>query len=128
MGAWQILDRRVLLDGSPWYRIEEQRVQLPDRSVISYPRVLMRDYAIVVASTPAADLLSLRMYRHGLEREAIDLPTGVMEVGEDPLAAAQRELRPGRFELLSAASALAMAYVHLSGEGQGPTTSARRDP
>lgn len=189
---WRILERQVLVDRAPWYRIEEQRVALPNGTEIDYPRMHLRDYAIVVALTPAGDLLTLRVYKHGIGRETVDLVAGLIEDGEGALRAAQRELREetgyegdewislgsfvvnsnygcgrmhaflardarrttephsadledaelilrplgdaiedlrsGRFELLSAASALAMAYVHLPGEGLVASTSARRDP
>ncbi len=138
----------------------------------------LRDYAIVVALTPAGELLTQRAYKHGVGHETLDLVAGLIEDGEDPLHAAHRELleetgyqgnhwtalgsyvvnsnygsgrmhafiardvvrvtepnsgdledlelilrplaqavedlRAGRFELLSAAAALALAFVHLN--------------
>lgn len=176
--SWRVLERRVLVDRLPWYRIEEQRIELPDGRVVeAFPRMDLRDYAIVVALTPADEVLVQRLYKHGLGRVAFDLVAGLVEDSEEPLAAAQRELREetgyesgdwsalgsyvvnsnygcgrmhafvarharpvtqpnsgdleemelvlrpftvavedlraGRFELLSAASALALAFVHL---------------
>lgn len=89
-----MLERRTLIDRLPWYRIEEQRIELPDGRVIDdFPRMDLRDYAIVVALTPARELLTHRMYRHGVGRVTLDLVAGLIEDGEEPLLAAQRELR-----------------------------------
>ncbi len=92
--GWRVLERRTLIDRSPWYRIEEQRVQLPDGRVVDgFPRMELRDYSIVVALTPAGELLTQRAYKHGVGHLTLDLVAGLIEDGEDPLHAAQRELR-----------------------------------
>ena len=91
---WRVLERRTLIDRLPWYRIEEQRIELPDGRVIDgFPRMDLRDYAIVVALTPAREVLTHRMYKHGVGRVTLDLVAGLVEDGEEPLLAAQRELR-----------------------------------
>jgi len=78
----------------PWYRIEEQDVQLPDGRVVEgYPRMDLRDYSIVVALTAGGDLLVERLYKHGVGREVFDLVAGLIEDGEAPMDAARRELR-----------------------------------
>jgi ADP-ribose pyrophosphatase len=92
--SWRVLERRTLVDRRPWYRIEEQRIELPDGSVIDgFPRMDQRDYAIVVALTPAGEVLTHRVYKHGVGRVTLELVAGLIEDGEDPLHAAQRELR-----------------------------------
>jgi len=89
-----VLERRTLIDRLPWYRIEEQRIELPDGRVIDgFPRMDLRDYAIVVALTPTGEVLTHRMYKHGVGRVTLDLVAGLVEDGEEPLLAAQRELR-----------------------------------
>ncbi|HTQ07774.1 MAG TPA: NUDIX hydrolase, partial [Polyangiaceae bacterium] len=40
----------------------------------------------------ADEVVLVRQYRHGIGAESLELPAGVMESGEDPHAAAQREL------------------------------------
>lgn len=49
--------------------------------------------AAVVAIDAAGRLVLVRQQRAGARRELLELPAGVLEQGEDPLAAAQRELR-----------------------------------
>jgi 8-oxo-dGTP pyrophosphatase MutT (NUDIX family) len=51
------------------------------------------DWVNVVALTPEHRLLLVRQFRFGIDDLSLEIPGGVMERGEDPLAAAQRELR-----------------------------------
>jgi 8-oxo-dGTP pyrophosphatase MutT (NUDIX family) len=74
--------------------------------VLEYP-----DWAHVVAFDEHGRLLVIRQYRHGVGRVCAELPGGIVDVGESPLAAAQRELREetgyggGLWESLAAFSA-----------------------
>lgn len=92
--SWRVLTTRVLVDRWPWYRIAEQDIELPDgRIVEGFPRMELRDYAIVVALTPAGEVLIERMYKHGPGHTVFDLVAGLVDGAEEPLQAAQRELR-----------------------------------
>ncbi|HOT62833.1 MAG TPA: NUDIX hydrolase [Treponemataceae bacterium] len=55
------------------------------------------DWAIIVPTVRAPDgserFLMVRQWRHGSESLSVEFPGGVIEPGEDPLAAARRELR-----------------------------------
>ncbi len=91
--AWKTLERRTILSRLPWYEIEEERVELPDGRVIDgYAAMRLRDYVTVVALTPAREILLERLYKHGPREIVLDVPSGLIEDGEAPLAAAQREL------------------------------------
>jgi 8-oxo-dGTP pyrophosphatase MutT (NUDIX family) len=50
-------------------------------------------WAAVIAITPDQQLVLVEQYRHGLGRTSLELPSGVIDKGEQPLQAAQRELR-----------------------------------
>ena len=73
--------------------------------VLEYP-----DWAHVVAFDEQERLLIIRQYRHGAGRVCAELPGGIVDAGEPPLAAAQRELREetgyggGTWETLAAFS------------------------
>lgn len=56
--------------------------------VLRYP-----DWAHVVCQDADDCLCVVSQYRHAAARTMMELPGGVIEAGEDPLAAAQRELR-----------------------------------
>ena len=51
------------------------------------------DWVNVLALTPDHRLVLVRQFRFGIDDFSLEIPGGVMERGEDPLAAAQRELR-----------------------------------
>jgi ADP-ribose pyrophosphatase len=91
--TWQTLDRRPVIEDSPWVHAWEERVQLPDGRVIERWLTLeMPDVAIIFALTADEHVIVERSYRHGPRRVTRSLPAGHIEAGEEPLAAAQREL------------------------------------
>jgi len=51
------------------------------------------DWVNVVALTPDGRLVLVKQFRFGIDDFSVEVPGGVMEPGEDPVAAAQRELR-----------------------------------
>lgn len=51
------------------------------------------DWVNVVAVTPDAKLVLVRQFRYGINEFSLEIPGGVVERGEDPLAAGVRELR-----------------------------------
>jgi len=51
------------------------------------------DWVNVIALTPERHLVLVRQFRFGIDDFSLEIPGGVMEPGEDPLTAAQRELR-----------------------------------
>jgi 8-oxo-dGTP pyrophosphatase MutT (NUDIX family) len=50
------------------------------------------DAVNVVALTPARQVVLVRQFRAGSERDSLETPGGLLEPGEDPLAAGAREL------------------------------------
>lgn len=56
-------------------------------------RLLCRDWVNVLALTEEKELVMIRQHRHGTRTLEIEVPAGVIEYGEDPIAAAERELR-----------------------------------
>ncbi|ACY18357.1 NUDIX hydrolase [Haliangium ochraceum] len=51
------------------------------------------DWVNVIALTPADELLLVRQYRHGVGRQTLEVPGGIIDPGETPEQAARRELR-----------------------------------
>lgn len=92
--TWQILAERVLVDRPPWLWLSEQDVRLPDGRVIDgYLVAQAPDYAIIFARDREGRIVATEEYKHGPGRVVVHLPAGYLEPGEDPLLAAQRELR-----------------------------------
>ena len=51
------------------------------------------DWVNVVAVTPDARLVLVRQFRFGIDGFSLEIPGGMMDAGEDPIATARRELR-----------------------------------
>ena len=50
------------------------------------------DWAVVAAVTPLGELVLVQQFRFGVQTLSLELPGGVIEAGEEPAAAAAREL------------------------------------
>ena len=74
--------------------VGDERVALPDgREIDGFLWVRTRDFAAIVAITPRREVVFLRSYKHGTRVVSLAVPAGYLEDGEEPLAAAKRELR-----------------------------------
>jgi ADP-ribose pyrophosphatase len=92
--AWKTNARRVLLSQPPWLVVEHHTVELPDGRVIEdWPWVITPDYINVVAQTEDERFLCFRQVKYGIAGPTLAVVGGYLQPGEDPLHAAQRELR-----------------------------------
>ena len=51
------------------------------------------DWVNVVALTPGHNLVLVRQFRYGINEFSLEIPGGIIDAGEDPVAAGVRELR-----------------------------------
>jgi 8-oxo-dGTP pyrophosphatase MutT (NUDIX family) len=80
------------------HRVEIQDVETPWGQRFVKPKIIsLNDYASVVPFTPEGKVVMVRQYRHGIEQVCPEFPAGGIEPGEDPLAAAKRELAEETF-------------------------------
>ena len=92
-GKWETVSSEYLFR-RPWLTVRHDQVRLPDGRinpefyVLEYP-----DWVNVIAVTEDGEFVMERQYRHGLGKTCYEIPAGVMEKGETPLEAAQRELK-----------------------------------
>ncbi len=94
LSAWQLLSRKTLLDRAPWLRLEQHHLRLPDgREIPDWLWVVTPDFINVAAVTEAGEFLCFRQTKYAVEDATLALVGGYLEPGEDPLAAAARELR-----------------------------------
>lgn len=92
--AWRTLERRVILDKGKFLRVEQHTVELPDGKVIDdWQWVITPDYVNVVAVTEDRQYLCFRQTKYALPGPTLAIVGGYLEPGEEPLVAAQRELR-----------------------------------
>jgi len=90
---WKTLSRRVLLDHSKFLVVEEHVVELPDGRVIAdWPWVITPDFVNVVVVTEGGLFPCFRQTKYGIEGTSLAPVGGYLEPGEEPLAAARREL------------------------------------
>jgi ADP-ribose pyrophosphatase len=103
---WQRLRRGLEHD----YQILKVRRDIfaDPRTGNEHPRVFIDtpEWVNVVAVTPEDQLILIRQYRFGIEATTLEIPGGLVEPGEEPAAAAARELEeetgyvPGRLVAL----------------------------
>ncbi len=93
MEPWKTRARRTLLKHSRYLTVESHTVELPDGRVIDdWPWIITPDYINVVAITTDGLYLVFRQTKYAVEGTSLAVVGGYLEPGEDPLAAAKREL------------------------------------
>ena len=86
--------QRTVFDGGKYLQVEYRQVEWPNGKVIDdWAWVTTPDYVNIVAETEDGRLVCFRQIKYALHEPALALIGGYMEPGEDPLNAAQRELR-----------------------------------
>jgi 8-oxo-dGTP pyrophosphatase MutT (NUDIX family) len=92
MRPWKRLASPTVLENR-WFRVTADRCELPDGQVLDpYFVVHESEWVHVLAVDHAGDVLVVRQYRYAADAVCCELPGGVVDPGEEPLAAAQREL------------------------------------
>ncbi len=93
MQPWKTLSRRTVLNHSEFLIVEYHTVELPDGRVIrDWPWLITPDYVNVLAMTEDGRFLCFRQTKYAVEGTSLAPVGGYLEPGEEPLAAAQREL------------------------------------
>lgn len=89
---WETLESEYLIR-RPWLTARRDTVKLPNGTIIPEYYVLeYPDWVNVLAITDEGQYVLVRQYRHALGETRFELCAGVCEEGEEPMAAAQREL------------------------------------
>mgnify|MGYP005843996203 CR=1 FL=1 len=90
---WTVLDSRYVLENR-WLRVRQDRCLTGHGALVdAYYVVERHDFAMVVALTDARQVVLVRQYKHGCGEIVCECPAGYILPGEDPAAAAARELR-----------------------------------
>lgn len=84
----KITDRRVAFS-TPWFDVVAKTV---DGEGAPHYTVTPPDYVTVIASDVERRLLLVRQFRPVIEDYTLELPSGLVDAGETPEAAARREL------------------------------------
>lgn len=92
MSGWQTHATRTVYENA-WVRVREDDVTRPDGSTGIYGVTEVRQpAAFIVPVTEAGEVLLVRLFRYTIGRDSLEVPAGGSD-GQDPLVAAQRELR-----------------------------------
>lgn len=88
----QVVSSRAIYEGRI-INIRVDEIEMLDgvtavREVVDHPGAV-----VVAALDDAGNVFLVRQYRHPIGEYLLELPAGCLEPGEEPLAAAQRELR-----------------------------------
>ncbi len=84
----RILDEEVVF-ATPWFAVEARRVE---GEAEPYYALVTADYVSVLALTPEREVLLVEQFRPAVGARTLELPSGNVDPGETPAAAAQREL------------------------------------
>lgn len=90
---WNLLSRRYVSDHRI-FKVREDLYRLDPEGVEREFVVLEGpDWVNVVPLTDDGRIVMVKQYRHGAEAVTVEIPGGMIDDGEDPAAAALRELR-----------------------------------
>lgn len=89
---WKTLSQKYLIE-KPWLTARVDKVELPTGAIIDEYYVLeYPDWVNTIAITKDGMFVFVRQYRYAIGKTVNELCAGVIEKGEDPMAAAKREL------------------------------------
>ena len=95
MESWNTLARQVVFqpDGGRYLTVEQHAVELPDGQVIDdWMWLDTPDFINVVLETEDGRFVCFRQTKYAAAGPTLGVVGGYIELGEDPLAAAQREV------------------------------------
>jgi ADP-ribose pyrophosphatase len=90
---WKVESAKVLFS-HPRIVLTEETVRLPDGSLVEdYLQIKLAEHVAVIVRSERGEFLLHRQYKHGPRSIGLTFPAGAIEPGEEPFAAARRELR-----------------------------------
>lgn len=93
MEQWKTLSRQTILDAGKFLVVENHTIELPDGQVLdNWSWLITPDYVNVAVVTESGQFLCFKQTKYGVEGTTLAPVGGYVEPGEDPLAAAQREM------------------------------------
>ena len=94
MQPWKTISKRLLCQPNRFLKVELHELELPDgKRIADWPWLITPDYANVLARTKDERFLCFRQTKYAVEGVTLAPVGGFLEPGEEPLHAAQRELR-----------------------------------
>lgn len=89
---WEILSSEYLVN-APWAVLRKDSCIMPGGYVVPEYYVLeYPNWVNIVALTTENEIILVKQYRHGAGETILEIPGGVIDEGEEALAAAKREM------------------------------------
>ncbi len=89
--TWKIL-KQEYLEKNKWVNLRKDSCVVNGKTIDNYYVLEMQDVSCVVAITKEKKILFVKEYKHGVQKEILQLPCGYIDKDEKPLQTAQREL------------------------------------
>ncbi len=89
---WQTISSKQVY-GNPWIGVREDQVIRPDGEPGIYGVVHFKNIAVGIVAVEEDHIYLVGQHRYPLDRYSWEIPEGGCPEGEEPLRAAQRELR-----------------------------------
>ena len=120
--SWPVHGSEDIWSGAAPFSVRRDQISLPGRADDQFGRLVLEHPGAVVVLAVDDDerVLVLEQYRHPARMRFVELPAGLLDDdGEDPLVAAQRELR-------EEAMLVAASWSHLLSTYPSPGLSSER--
>jgi ADP-ribose pyrophosphatase len=75
------------------FDVKREQLLLPDDNTTWFDLVVHPGAVTLIPIDSQGKVLFIRQYRHAVGKELLELPAGTLEIGEDPLDCAAREVR-----------------------------------
>ncbi|MCL4298594.1 MAG: NUDIX hydrolase [Anaerolineae bacterium] len=93
MQPWKTRSREKVLDYGRFLVVEKHTIELPGgRTLSDWPWLITPDYVNIATVTLANEFLCFRQTKYAVDGISLAAVGGYLDPGEEPLAAAQREL------------------------------------
>lgn len=93
LSAWTVLDAETLFSAPPWLELACEKVRLPSGKIIDdFYRLVLPEFVSILTIAASGQFVMVRGYKHGMKKTNLSPPAGMIDPGEEPLAAAKREL------------------------------------
>ncbi len=90
---WKIHKKEVVLTAHVFRYQKVQSESPTNHQIGDFDVVQCLNWVNVIALTPKGECILVKQYRHGIEDVTLEIPGGAINMGEDPLLAAKRELQ-----------------------------------
>src|SRR5450432_756444 len=93
MQPWKTVSRKLLCSPNKFLTVELHELELPDgKRIDDWPWLVTPDYANVLARTVDGRFLCFRQTKYAVDGISLAPVGGFIDEGEEPMAAAKREL------------------------------------